>query len=106
MKNIIAFDELAFESQGDFKWYLSRGCEIEFIWKGKYYSITHPDGYISIGEGCYLKDGKAYNVLSHTEYNPKDDFYTKSVDDMMDYTIDGDRLGDIVTKIGIVNRTL
>ena len=106
MENIIAFDELAFESEGDFKWYLSRGCEIEFIWKGKYYSITHPDGLILISEGYYIKDGVAYNALSHEKYDISNQLESNDINEILNYMIDGDRLGDIVTKIGIVDRTL
>lgn len=100
-KNIIAFDELAFKSSGDLKWYLSCGCEIEFIWNGKYYSITHPNGIIDIGEGYYLDNGKAYNVLSGTEYDVNDRLQSDNVDDILNFKLESDRLRDIVTQIGI-----
>ncbi|MBR5452197.1 MAG: DUF4417 domain-containing protein [Clostridia bacterium] len=105
-KTIQAFDELKFESLGDFKWYIANGCEVEFIWNDKYYSITHPEGKICIGEGYYLKDGKAYNILSHTEYNPQDNLISEDINVIMDYLVAGKRLGAIATEIGIVYRTI
>ena len=102
---IQAFDDLAFESLADFKWHVVHGCEVMFLWKEKCYSITHPEGLICVGEGYYSKDGKTYNLLSHTEYDPDDCFLGDNIDDAMNYVIDGDRLGDIATKIGIVDRT-
>lgn len=105
-KDLIAFDDLAFSSAADLKWHIAQGCEIEFIWKGKSYSITHPDGLFDIGEGYYIKEDKAYNVLSHTECNPDNRLRTENIDAVLEYLIDGDRLRDIATKIGIVDRTL
>ena len=105
-KNIVAFDELAFESAAELKWLLSCRCEVEFIWKGKAYSITHPDGHHCISEGHYLKDGKAYNLLSHTEYDISNMLESDDLDEIMNFEIDGDKLRDIATKIGVVDRTL
>ena len=105
-RNIVAFDELAFESAAELKWLLSCRCEVEFIWKGKAYSITHPNGHCEISEGCYLKDGKAFNVLSHTEYNIADSFASDDLDEIMNFKIDGDKLRDIATKIGIIGRCI
>ena len=104
-KKIESFDELAFESIGDFKWHIAHGCEIEFIWHGKSYSITHPNGLICIGEGYYYKDGNAFNLLSNEPYDPNEILASANPDDILDFFIDGQKLRDIVTQIGIVDRT-
>lgn len=105
-ERIVAFDDLAFESLGDIKWCLSCGSEIEFIWKNKCYTITHPDGKMCIGEAYYLKDGKAYNILSDTEYDTNQMVESEDIDDILNYKLGQDRLRDNVTKIGVVYRSL
>lgn len=107
MKNKIeTFDDLCFESVGDFKGHIAHGCEVEFIQNGKYYSITHPEGKICIGRGYYLKDGKAHNALSKTEYNVDESTVSDDVDDILEYTAGEDKLRNVVKKIGIVFRSI
>lgn len=105
-KRIEAFDELKFESLGDFKWHVARGCEVEFIWDNKYYSITHPDGKICISEGYYLKDGKAYNLLSHTEYDTETSFISDNINDIIEFSLGKNKLCEVATEIGIVYRSI
>ena len=105
-KSFVAFEELSFSSVGDLKWHIANGCEVEFAWKGKGYSITHPDGKICIGEGYYLKGQKAYNILSHTEYDVSQSLVSDSVDDIMEYKLGSDKLRDVASQIGIVYRSL
>ena len=95
-----------FESISDFKWCMHCGGEVQFHWKGKSYSITHGDGGIGISEGCYMKDGKAYNVLSHTEYDPSEELVSEDVDEILEYSVGGDRLRDIITKVLVTDRTI
>ena len=84
-KNIVAFDELAFESAAELKWLLSCRCEVEFIQKGKAYSITHFDGHHCISEDHYLKDGKVYNLLSNTEYDISNMLESDDLDEIMNF---------------------
>ena len=105
-QKIETFDELKFESLGDLKWHIGRGCEIEFIWDNKYYSITHPDGKICIGEGYYFKNGKAYNLLSHSEYDTEKSLTSNTVDDIIDFSLGENKLREVATKIGIVYRSI
>ena len=106
MSKIESFEDLKFESLGDLKWHIDCGCEIEFIWDDKYYSITHPDGLICISEGYYLKDGKAYNTLSHTEYDLKDSLSSNNVDDIIEFSLGKNKLREVATEIGIVYRSI
>ena len=105
LNNIAPSQDLAFESLSEVKFHIAHGCEVEFVWKGKYYVITHPEGKITIGEGYYLSEGKAYNVLSHTEYDDKSEISSENIDEVLEYRLGEDRLRDVVTKIKIVDRT-
>lgn len=95
-----------FESISDFKWCMNSGGEVQFHWKGKSYSITHVDGGIEIGEGYYIKDGKNYNALSHTEYDFSGDILSEDVDEILEYSVGGDKLRDIITKVLVTDRTI
>ena len=114
MKNIMpiirtpeSYEEDRFKTISEFKLCVLRGGEIEFEWKGKSYSITHPDGKINIGEGCYEKNGKYYNALSHTEYIPEDgDLWGDTADEILEYNVGGDRLRDVITQVKVWSRTI
>lgn len=40
-------EENRFKTISEFKWCVNDGGEVEFEWKGKLYSITHPEGRIN-----------------------------------------------------------
>lgn len=102
-----SFEEDRFQSISEFKWCVNDGGEVEFEWKGKAYSITHPEGKINIGEGCYQKNGKYYNVISHTEYVPGDgDLWGDTADEILEYNMNGDKLRDVVTQIKVWSRSI
>ena len=102
-----SFEEDRFKSISEFKWCVNDGGEVEFEWKGKAYSITHPEGRINIGEGCYQKGGKYYNVISHTEYTPGDgDLWGDTADEILEYNMNGDKLRDVVTQIKVWSRSI
>ncbi len=102
-----SFEEDRFKSISEFKWCVNDGGEVEFEWKGKAYSITHPEGRINIGEGCYQKGGKYYNVISHTKYTPGDgDLWGDTADEILEYNMNGDKLRDVVTQIKVWSRSI
>lgn len=101
-----SLEDNRFKTISDFKDCIIRGGEVEFNWKGKSYSITHPEGRINIGEGCYEKDGKYYNVNSHTEYSPNDDMWGDTADEILEYIVSGDRLRDVITQVEVIVRTI
>ena len=105
-QNLQAFDELKFESLGDLMWHIVHGCEIEFIWDNKCYSITHPQGQICISEGFYLKDGKAYNLLCHTEYDTENALTSNNIDDIIEFSLGKTKLREVATEIGILYRSI
>lgn len=96
-----------FESISDFKWCMKCGGEVEFTWNGKSYSITHPEGKIHIGEGYYIdSDRVRRNVESHEPCVDFEGMYAETADEILEYTIDGVKLRDIVTEIQVDMRTI
>ena len=67
---------------------LSRGGEVEFTYNGKAYSITHPEGKITILE--------AYNYDTHKKYSRPED--------VGEYPIGDKKLKDIVPEIKVTFR--
>lgn len=105
-KNIVKNEEDRFKTISEFKWCVDCGGEVEFKWKGKLYSITHPEGRINIGEGCYEKDGKYYNMNSHAEYSQNDDMWGDTADEILEYIVSGDKLRDVITQVDVIVRTI
>ena len=96
-----------FESISDFKQCMEWGGETEFEWKGKSYSITRDEnGKICASEGCYEKEGKYYNVLSNTVFDPNDSLVADTSDEILEYIVGGDRLRDVITKVEVLYRTI
>lgn len=69
---------------------LKRGCEVEFIYNEKKYSITHlNNGEIIIGE--------FYNSDSESIYD--------DVRQVLEYKIGDKKLKDIITKMKVIERS-
>lgn len=68
---------------------LNRGCEVEFLYNNKKYSITHVDEGISVME--------FYNEDSEKTYSD-----AKKV---LEYKIDGKLLKDIIPEMKIIDRS-
>ena len=84
------FNELNFQTVEEFKWAVDHGSEIQFEWNNKDYSITHPDGIISVCEGDKYSEAKDY----------------ETVNEALEYIIDGQRLKEIITKVDVFDRTI
>ncbi len=102
-----------FESIAEFKDCMIRGGEVQFIWKGKAYGAfgglqktSDSPIQMNVGESCYEKDGKYYNALSHEEYNPDDDFWADTPDELLEYMMGEDRLRDVITKVHVFDRPI
>lgn len=68
---------------------LNRGCEVEFLYNGKKYSITHTDEEISIIE--------FYNEDSEKTYS--------DAEKALEYEIDGKTLKEIIPEMKITDRS-
>ncbi len=102
-----------FKTISEFKWAMGCGTEIQFVWRGKAYCIfaklTKNDNspeQMNICEACYEKNGRYYNILSHTEYEITSEFWADTVDEILDFEIEGEKIRDIITKVEIVDRTI
>lgn len=105
-KNMNSFEDDRFETISEFKWCVNDGGEVEFEWKGKSYSITHPEGRIFISEGCYQNNGKYYNALSGEECKDIEGLWGDTADEILEYIVGGDRLRDVITQVRVVDRTI
>ena len=102
-----------FNSISDFKWAMSCGTEIQFNWKGKAYCVfsklqkdDNSPIQMNICEACYERNGKYYNISSHTEYDISSEFWTDTIDEVLNFEIDGEKIKDIITLVDISDRTI
>lgn len=85
-----SLEDNRFKSISDFKDCMVRGGEVEFIWNNKPYSITHPNGKMSICQGNHYSEA----------------FDAETVDELLDYLMDGVPLRDVITKVTVIDRTI
>lgn len=89
MKHMQEYDNNFFDAQ-DLIEALKRGCEVEFLYKGKKYSITHlEDGEIIIGEF----------------YNPDSERTYADASQALEYEIGDKKLKDIITEMKVIDRS-
>lgn len=80
-----------FKSKEEFESVIGRGCELGFEWKGHEYCIFRQN------------DNTWFFGLTGTDTSK--DISLKTLDDVMNYEIDGERLVDICTKFTVIERT-
>jgi len=90
--DIIIIGDSKFESISEFKCSLSRGAEIEFIWKGVQYGVVR-----------YGTDNK---ITVYEANKPETEKVCETADDALDYIVGGDRLRDVITKVDVVFRSI
>lgn len=95
-----------FQTISEFKWCMKAHGEVEFLYNGRSYSITHPNGMIEIGEGYYLENGIAYNVANKKECIDMAGKQYNTADEALEYLINGERLRNIITKVEVTTRTI
>ena len=83
-------ENLNFQTISEFKWCMKAHGELEFMWKNKFYSITHLNGKISICQGDHYAEA----------------FDAETSDEILDFLIDGVKLRDIITKVTVIDRTV
>mgnify|MGYP005829962719 FL=1 len=81
-----------FKSIADFKDCIQRGGEIEMEWKGVHFGIIR-----------YGVDNKITAYLWDQEGT---DQAFDSADDALEYRVAGDRLGDVLTQVNVLDRTI
>lgn len=96
-----------YDSIADFKWSMTYGGELEFVWKDKGYTAFRTEGGFNIGEWCYRDDEGNYRYKRNGEiYENYKGIWVKTVDELLDVELDGDKLRDIVTDITVQFRAL
>lgn len=92
MHRIENINELQFKTISDFKWCLSCGGEVEFVWKDKIYSVTRDsEGKLGIAQIYKEETNKLFD----------------SIDELLIYELEtGEILKDIITKAEISSRTI
>lgn len=81
----------SFKNKEEFKSVISRGCELSFEWKGSEYCIFRQN------------DKNWFFGLVGTDTSK--DVLLKTLDDVMNCEIDGEKLIDICTKFTVIERT-
>jgi hypothetical protein len=82
-------DDYNFTTEEEFIDCFSRGCEAEFKYNGKHFSITHYNNKISIAE--------AYTEANEGLFDtPKE---------ALEYLVDNKRLGDILLEMEVLDRS-
>ena len=79
-----------FKTISEFKECMVRGGEVEFLWKGIHYSVTHYSDSISISHSC----------RQDTEMQ------RATADEILEYMVGEDRLRDVITQVTVLLRTL
>lgn len=69
---------------------LKRGCEVEFLYKGKKYSITH------------LEDGK---IIIGEFYNPDSEIIYTDAAQALEYIIGEKTIKDIIAEMKVIDRS-
>ena len=85
-----SIEENRFISIEDFEFCMKCHGEVEFEWKKKDYSITHVENNISIAECNKQETERLYST----------------VEELLDYEIDGEPLRKIVTRLIVWDRTI
>ncbi|MDE5883920.1 MAG: DUF4417 domain-containing protein [Oscillospiraceae bacterium] len=80
-----------FESISDFKWCVCCGGEVQFLYQGVGYTITHPEGFINISKF----------------YRPDTELESDDIEDILNYLMDdGKKLREVITEVEVTERTI
>ncbi len=80
-----SLEQNRFKTISEFKECLHYHGEVEFEWKGLEYSITHPDGIISVCQGDHYSE--ALDV--------------ETADEALEFMVGDDRLRDVITQVKV-----
>lgn len=106
-------DNYRFKTISDFKFCMMQGGEVQFDWNGKGYvafgKINNPstgECELFTGEGYYLEDNVMINITSNKPCEDTEGTFYKSIDEMLDHLIDGEKLRKIITQVTVTERTI
>ena len=87
-----SIEQNRFETISEFTWCLNRGNEVNFVWKGIDYWV--------------IRYGTNNRITIYEPYKPETEVSFDTADDLLEYTISGDRLRDIITQVEVWDRTI
>ena len=93
-------EENRFETISDFKWCVNCGGEVQFEWHGKVFGIWPQ---LRKAPAAPLQMLISQILIDDMEATEK---WCDNADEVLEYTIDGDRLWDIITKVDVTDRTI
>ena len=98
------FADYAFESIDDFKWCMTCGGEVNFVWNDKEFGVFSQlqkteNSPVQMFIGPTDKTAKTYG-------DKYPEVWCDTPDEILEYVIDGDKLRDIITKVLVTDRTI
>ena len=93
-------EENRFKTISDFKWCVNGGGEIEFSWNEKTFGI------FPLLQKTPSSPQQILLIQKFVENQKGTEMWYDTADDLLEYTIDGDRLRDIITEVEVTDRTI
>lgn len=98
------FEQLKFKTISDFKWCMECGGEVQFEWKGKEFCAF---GRIRKTEISPIQILIGPNSFTEEKYpGLYKDMWCDSIDDALEYNVEGDTLRNVITEVKIIERTV
>lgn len=95
-----SLEDNRFKTISDFKWCVNHGGEVELTWKDQTFGIF-PKQQKTPGSPRQI-----LLVQKFVENQAETERWYDTADDLLEYTIAGDRLRDIITKVEVTDRTI
>ena len=95
-----SLEDNRFKTIRDFKWCVDSGGEVVFIWNGRTFGIAPK---LRKTPSSPLQRLLAQLYIDGTEQTEK---WCDTADEVLEYTIDGQHLRDIITKVEVIDRTI
>ncbi len=95
-----SLEENRFKTISDFKWCMRCGGEVEFSWKGKRYGIASK---LRRSDNAPIQMLISQTRVENMEETEK---WCDSADELLEYTVSGDRLRDVITQVTVIDRTI
>ena len=97
-----SLEDNRFKTISDFKWCVNCGGEVQFEWKGLVYGIF-PKQQKTLGAPIQM-------LITQVLIDPEDmvasEKWCDTADDVLEYTVSGDRLRDVITQVIVWDRTI
>lgn len=95
-----SLEDNRFKTISDFKWCVNHGGEVELTWKDQTFGIFPKQQKTPASPRQILLVQKFVENQEETER------WYDTADDLLEYTIAGDRLRDIITQVEVTDRTI